>query len=71
MIAESVGEKIINELWSVMNNNQITESSSLDYRIKLFSTRGKEPWFILAECIIVGAVIGGLISVFFETNLRG
>jgi len=66
MIAESVGEKILNELWSIMNNNQITESSSLDYRIKLFSTRGKEPWFILAECIIVGAVIGGLISIFLK-----
>ena len=39
--------------------------SELDYQVKLLSKRGFEPWLIVAVGIILGALIGGVLSLFF------
>jgi len=39
--------------------------SDLDYQVKLFSKKGFEPWLIVAVGILVGALIGGILSLFF------
>ena len=41
-------------------------SSDLDYRIKLFSHRGFAPWLIVAACILLGGLLGGLLSTAFR-----
>lgn len=40
--------------------------SNLDYQIKLFLKKDTEPWLILAICIIIGALLGGILSLFFR-----
>ena len=39
--------------------------SELDYQVKFFSKKGFEPWLIVAVGIILGALIGGVLSLFF------
>ena len=39
--------------------------SELDYHVKLLSKKGFEPWLIVAVGIILGALIGGVLSLFF------
>jgi hypothetical protein len=44
--------------------NMPQSRSDLDYQVKLFSRRGGEPWLIVAVCILLGALIGGFLSLF-------
>ena len=39
--------------------------SELDYQVKLLSKKGFEPWLIVAVGILLGALIGGVLSLFF------
>ena len=47
-----------------MQNNPQSHSN-LDYQVKLFSKKGFEPWLTMAVSILIGALIGGFLSLFF------